>query len=143
MVLITTRGLLACLQLLQVEITNLHVTVVLLQTSGEGSGIGVTSSGLFLVVLLGSLLRGFSRSRRASEHRSDTSTKGVADGGTDGNTGGSRCHLTEQAWALLRLNRLRNGSWMLLWRGHRSSSCVGRSGLRSNWSGSSLSSHDV
>lgn len=146
--LITTSSLLACLQLLQVVVANLHVAVVLLQTSSEGSGVNLARSTLLLLVALllsSQLLRlnWSSRGGRAAKHGSDTGTQGVTDGGTDSDTGSSRSHLAKQTWALLLGLGMRHRGWMWVWSSWSVRSCSGMSGsrLRSHWSGSSLSSH--
>lgn len=114
--LVTTRGLLASSQLLQVEVTHLHVAVVLLQTSGEGSGVSITGSTLLLVVvlLLSSqvLLRSLSWGRRATKHGGDSSTQSVTNGRANSDTSSGGSHLAEETWALRLVTlRLGNGSW--------------------------------
>lgn len=148
MSLVTASRFLARSQLLQVKVTHQHVAVVLLQTSGEGSGVRVTASGLFLERLLllrrHLLLWGLGRRRGAAKHAGDTCTKGVADSGSHGNTSGSGGHLAKQTWSLLGLGwgGVRHGGWVRVRRSRRGG-CVGRSGLGSHGSGSSLSRHYV
>lgn len=140
--LVLTSSLLTSLQLLQVVVTHLHVATVLLQTSGERSGVNLTRSALFLVcLLLGHLLGLNWSSRRAAEHRRDACTQSVTNGGSNSHSGGCGGHLTKQTWTLLSLGLglwARDGRWVL---GGWSGSGVSGSRLGSHWSGSSLSSH--
>lgn len=145
MFLVTTGSLLACLQLLQVELANQHVAAVLLQASGERSGVSLTASALLLerLLLLGRnlLLWRLSRCRRAAKHGADSSTESVANSGTNCNASRSGGHLPKQTWTLLGLGWWVRHSRGLVMRSRRSSRGVSGSGLRSNWSGSSLSGH--
>lgn len=148
--LVETSGFLTCLQLLQVVVTDLHVTIVFRQTLGEASGIGITLCLALelLLALLGTNLLvdrsgGF---RGTTKHRGDTGTHGVTNGGTNGNTGGGRGHLGEHTWLSLLSSSLWVGSWVVWGLGVRwSSGGVGRSRLGSGWSrsGSSLSRHFI
>lgn len=123
--LVWSSGLLTSLQLLQVEITGLVVTVGVFKTSGEVSGVGFTLAAAHLLLLLSNLLD-FLRSVGPGEKRGQTGTHGVTDGGTDSNTGGGGGHLSEQTWLLWL-----GGNWV----------CWGSSGSWSGVSGGWGSSH--
>lgn len=130
------------LQLLQVVTTNLHVATILLQTSSEGSGISITGLGLLLVLLSLSDLLLFNWSRgRTTEHTGDTSTQSVTDSRTNGYTSSGGGHVGEKARALLGGLWVSHRWWVVRLSWGWSSCGVSRSALRSNWSGSSLSSH--
>ena len=135
--LILSRSFLTRLQLLQVKITNLHVSTIVFQTSGKVSGISITVFRLFLVSLLLRLFILSRGSRTSSKHTGDTSTEGVTNGRTNGYTGRSRSHLSEQTWRPRAGLRLCGGCWIVRSRG----SGVSRSPLRGSWGGSSLSRH--
>lgn len=153
--LVLTGSLLTCLQLLQVVVTDLHVAVVVAQTSGEVSSINVAGSSTLLLLgldglLLDSLLlllvnllgRG-----GTTKHTSDTGTNGVTNGRTNSNTGSGGGHLCKHTWLLrLLLNWLRVGGW-LVWRSLVlwNSSRVSRSALSwcragNGWTGTTCSS---
>ena len=106
---VVSGSVLARLQLLQVVVAHLHVAVVVFETLGEHSRVGVASSGLHVLLLLrhgGHLLfNGLGRGQRATtEHTGDTGTQGVTDGRTDGDTSGGQRHLAEQTGTLRGLH---------------------------------------
>ncbi|KAH3666114.1 hypothetical protein OGAPHI_004303 [Ogataea philodendri] len=94
------------LELLQIEVAGLEVTVGLFQTSGEVSSVSITSWRLLLVLLLSwsgldLLLLVLGWLRRGSKHTRDSGTDGVSDSRTDSDTSGGGGHLREQTWLLL------------------------------------------
>lgn len=126
--LVLTSSLLTSLQLLEVEVTDLHVTVVLSETSGEVSGVNVTSNTLLLS--WGSGLFHWSWGGGATEHRCDTSTNCVTDSRTDSDTGSGGSHVSEETWLLWLLGLwVRVGVWLRWW-----SSGSGVSGSLLDWS---------
>jgi len=103
--LVVLRGSLASLELLQVPVADLHVTVLLVHAAGElGRGTGAVVVSLVplagLIVLgdrRGVGLRGGGLGRRAA---TEEAADGMADGGADSYTSSCASHLAEETRAL-------------------------------------------
>lgn len=102
--LVLTSSLLTSLQLLEVEVTDLHVTVVLRKTSSEVSGVNITGNTTLLLESLGldlswsSVVNWGSWGGGATKHGGDTGTEGVTNSRTNSDTGSGGSHVSEETW---------------------------------------------